>query len=86
MESVSVSSCRCSIFVSCVHHAAVINTTFHMTFSLLMIVEDGRGMLQSRSHGFLRGRLSPFAFPIMCSECFFINYLYIIYSACTEML
>ena len=43
MESVSVSSCRCCIFVSCVHHVAGLNAAFCMTCSLLMLVEDARG-------------------------------------------
>ena len=40
MGSVSVSSCRCCMFVSCVHHVAVLNAAFCMTCSLLMLVED----------------------------------------------
>ena len=43
MGSVSVSSSSCCMFVSCVHHVAVFNAAFCMTFSLLMLVEDGRG-------------------------------------------
>ena len=43
MGSVSVSSCRCCTFVSCVHPVAVLNAAFCMTFSLLMMVEDARG-------------------------------------------
>ena len=43
MESVSVSSCRCYIFVSCVHPVAVLNAAFCMTCSLLMLVEDEIG-------------------------------------------
>ena len=43
MGSMSVSSCRCCMFVSCVHHVAVLNAAFCMTFSLLMLVEDARG-------------------------------------------
>ena len=42
MGSVSVSSCRCCMFVSCVHPVAVLNA-FCMTCSLLMLVEDARG-------------------------------------------
>ena len=37
---VSVSSCRCCMFVSCVHPVAVLNAAFCMTCSLLMLVED----------------------------------------------
>ena len=42
MGNVSVSSCRCCMFVSCVHPVAVLNGTFCMTCSLLMLVEDAR--------------------------------------------
>ena len=43
MGSVSVSSCRCCLFVPCVHHVAVIQAAFCMTCSLLMMVDDARG-------------------------------------------
>ena len=43
MGSMSVLSCRCCMFVSCVHPVAVINTAFCMTCSLFMLVEDSRG-------------------------------------------
>ena len=43
MGSVSVSSCKCYMFVSCVHAVAVLNAAFCMTCSLLMLVEDARG-------------------------------------------
>ena len=43
MGSMSVSSCRCCMFVSCVHPVAVLNAAFCMTCSLLMLVEDERG-------------------------------------------
>ena len=43
MGSVSVSSCRCCMFVSCGHPVAVLNAEFCMTGSLLMLVEDERG-------------------------------------------
>ena len=39
----SVSSCRCCMFVSCVHPVAVLNAAFCMTCTLLMLVEDARG-------------------------------------------
>ena len=44
MDSMSVSSCRCSMFESCVHPVAVLNALFciFMTCSLLMLVEDAR--------------------------------------------
>ena len=44
MGSVSVSSCRCCMFVSCVHPVAVLNAAAYcMTCSLLMLVEDAIG-------------------------------------------
>ena len=43
MGSVRVSSCRCCMFVSCVHPVAVLNAAFCMTCSLLMLVEDAIG-------------------------------------------
>ena len=41
--SMSVSSCRCCMIVSCVHPVAVLNAAFCMTYSLLMLVEDEIG-------------------------------------------
>ena len=41
--SMSVSSCRCCMFESCVHPVAVRNAAFCMTCSLLVLVEDARG-------------------------------------------
>ena len=43
MGSMSVSSCRCCMFVCCVFPGAVLNAQFCMTCSLLMLVEDARG-------------------------------------------
>ena len=43
MGSVSVSLCRCCMFVSFVHPVAVPTAEFCMTCSLLMLVEDARG-------------------------------------------
>ena len=43
MGSVSVSSCRCCMFVSCVHPVAAFNAALCMTCSLLMLVEDAIG-------------------------------------------
>ena len=42
MGSVSVSSCSCCMFVSCVHPVEVLNAALCMTCSLLMLVEDTR--------------------------------------------
>ena len=73
MGSMSVSSCRCCMFVSCVHPVAVLNAAFCMTFSLLMLVKDARGILQSRSRDCLIGShecLLLFT-PSCCCECFY---------------
>ena len=43
MGSMSVSACRCCMFVSCVHPVAVLNVAFCLTCSVLMLVEDERG-------------------------------------------
>ena len=43
MRSVSVSSCRCCMFVSCVHPVSVLNDAFCMTCNLLMLVVDAKG-------------------------------------------
>ena len=48
MGSVSVLSCRC-MFVSCVYFVVVLNFAFCITYSLLKLVEDERGILQVRS-------------------------------------
>ena len=46
MESMSVSSSRCCMFVSCVHPMAFFNAAFGMIFSLLMmsVVRGKRGV------------------------------------------
>ena len=43
MRSVSISLCRCCMFVSGVHPVAILNAAFCITCSLLMLVEDARG-------------------------------------------
>ena len=43
MGSVSVLSCIYCMFVSCVHHVAVLNAALCITCSLLMLLEDARG-------------------------------------------
>ena len=79
MGSVSVSSCRCCMFVSCVHPVAVLNAAF---LHDLQFVNAGRGcnrrpyrrgILQSRSHNCFIGShecLLLFT-PSCCSECFY---------------
>ena len=47
MGSVSVMSCICCMFVSCVHPVEVLNAAFCMTYSLLMLVDHGRGFYAS---------------------------------------
>ena len=64
MGSVSVSSCRCCMFVSCVHPVAVLNAGFCMTCSLLLLVEDARGFFSvsifCRTHlGYYAERHTP---------------------------
>ena len=49
MESMSISSCRCCMCVSCVHPVAV-NAAFCMPYSLLMLVEDERGNHMEESY------------------------------------
>ena len=70
MGSVSVLSCRCCMFVSCVHPVAVLNAAFCMTCSLLMLVENA---LQSRSHNCLVGSHECILLftPSCCSKCFY---------------
>ena len=43
MVSMSVLSCICRMFVSCMHPVAVLNAAFCMTCSLLMLFKDARG-------------------------------------------
>ena len=73
MGSMSVSSCRCCMFVSCVHPVVVFNAAFCMTCSLLMLVEDARCILQSRSHDCLIGSQECLLLftPSCCCECFY---------------
>ena len=44
MGSVSILSCTCCMFVSCVYPVAVPNSALCMTCSLLMLVENARGI------------------------------------------
>ena len=76
MGSVSVSSCRCCMFVSCVHPVAVLNAAFCMTCSLLMLVEDAIGdhteEAYSRAGGFIGSHECLLLFtPSCCGECFY---------------
>ena len=50
MGSVSVSSYKRCMFVSCVHPVVVLNVAFCMTCSLLMLFEDARGDHTERAY------------------------------------
>ena len=68
MGSMSISSCRCCIFVSCVHPVAVLNAAFCMTCSFLMMVEDARGEHIAEVYskaGLMPGEVSPSVYPIL---------------------
>ena len=54
MESMSVSSCRCCMFVSCVHPVAVLNAVVNAGRGCKRR-PYGRGILQSLSHDCLIG-------------------------------
>ena len=78
MGSVRVSSCRCCMFVSCVHPVAVLNAAFCMTCSLLMLVEDALGdhIEEAYSRAGLIASLGSHECillftPSCCSECFY---------------
>ena len=79
MGSVSVLSCRCCMFVSCVHPVAVLNTAFCMTCSLLMLVEDAIGDHTEEAYSraglincFIGSHECLLLFtPSCCSECFY---------------
>ena len=77
MGSVNVSSCRCCMFVSCVHPVAVLNAAFCMTCSLLMLVEDAIGDHTEEAYSraglicFIGSHECLLLFtPPCCSECF----------------
>ena len=69
MGSMSVSSCKCCMFVSCVHPVAVLNAAFCMTCSLLMLVEDKRG--DHMEEEFSCTGLIPFLYPILLLLVFY---------------
>ena len=58
MGSVSALSCRCCMFVSCVHPVAVLNAAFCMTCNLLMLVEDARGDHMEEAYS-IAGLMTP---------------------------
>ena len=55
MGSMSASSCRWCMFVSCVHPVSVLNAAFWMTCSLLLLVENAIGDHMEEAHS--RARL-----------------------------
>ena len=65
MRSVSVSSCICCMFVSCVHPVAVLNAAFCITCCLLMLVEDGRGDHMEEAYSKVRLMSVPSVHPIL---------------------
>ena len=77
MGSMSVSSCRCCMFVSYVHHVSVLNAAFCMTCSLLMLVEDARCDHMEEayikvSYCLVGSHECPLLFtPSSCGECFY---------------
>ena len=91
MRSMSVSSCRCCLFVSYVHPVAVRNAAFCMTCSLLLLVEDARGdnMEEAYSRVSLKGALLVAMSVSFCLPHSVAVGVFIICSglcACTEML
>ena len=88
MGTMSVSSCRCCMFVSCVYHVAVTNAALCMTCSLLILFEDARGDHLEEAYF----RASPItALQVAMSLSFCLPHLvvFIICSgvcACTDML
>ena len=73
MGSVSVSSCRCCMFVSCVHPVAVLKAAFCMTCSLLMLVEYAIGdhTEEAYSRAGLIGSHDCLLFAPCCCEFFY---------------
>ena len=91
MGIMSVSSCRCCMFVSCVHHVAVLNAVFGRTCSLLMLVEDASGdhMEEAYSRAGLMNALKLAMSVSFCLPHPVTVSVFIICSglcACTEML
>ena len=61
MGSVSVSSCRCCMFVSCVHPVAVLNAAFCMT----QFVNAGRGCNRRPYRRGILQRRSPSVYRVL---------------------
>ena len=72
MGSMSVSSYRSCMFVSCVHPVAVLNAVFCMTYILLMLVEDARGDHMEEVYCLIGSHEYLILFtPSCCCECFY---------------
>ena len=65
MGSMSVSSCRWCMFVSCVHPVADLNAALCVTCSLLMLVEDARGDHMEEAY-FRAGLITALKYPTVC--------------------
>ena len=72
LGSMSVSSCRCCMFMSCVHPVAVLNAAFCMTCSLLMLVEDARDDHMEEAYSrVLLSCVVACVLVLRCCECVF---------------
>ena len=69
MGSMSVSSCSCCMFVSCVHPVAVLNAAFSITCSLLMLVEDARGDHMEETYSRVALMTEPVLRVGVCMQC-----------------
>ena len=68
MGSMSVSSCRCCMFVSCGHPVAIRSAAFCMTCSLLTLVEDARSDDMEEAY-FRAGLMTALYVAISVSFC-----------------
>ena len=70
MGSVSVSVCRCCMFVYCVHPVAGLNAAFCMTCSLTILVENARGNHMEEAYS-RAGIMTALFTPSCCGEWFY---------------
>ena len=73
MGSVSISSCRCCVFVSVVHPVAILSAVFCVICSLLMFVSDAIGDHMVKAYSSMGlvmalyvARIISFCFPQCC--------------------
>ena len=71
MGTVNVSSCRCFMFVLCVHHVAVLNAAFCMTFSLCNAGRGCKRPYENKSHDCLVGSHEPVC-PMLLWQVFLL--------------